>query len=105
MARADHQRLAARAAGVYCAAGERADAAPIADGRGVPLAADDAADGAGAVVAVAAASGAGRSAEDRAERRRRRSHALALQLLNRYGVLLREKVAAENVPGGFQRGV
>jgi ATP-dependent Lhr-like helicase len=28
-------------------------------------------------------------------------HALALQLLNRYGVLLRESVAAENVPGGF----
>jgi ATP-dependent helicase Lhr and Lhr-like helicase len=32
---------------------------------------------------------------------RTRSHALALQLLNRYGVLLRESVAAENVPGGF----
>jgi ATP-dependent Lhr-like helicase len=30
-----------------------------------------------------------------------RSHALALQLLSRYGVLLRESVAAENVPGGF----
>jgi ATP-dependent Lhr-like helicase len=29
------------------------------------------------------------------------SHALALQLLNRYGVLLRESVASENVPGGF----
>jgi len=29
------------------------------------------------------------------------SHSLALQLLNRYGVLLRESVAAENVPGGF----
>ncbi|MGA9668489.1 MAG: DEAD/DEAH box helicase [Terracidiphilus sp.] len=29
------------------------------------------------------------------------SHALALQLLNRYGVVLRESVAAENVPGGF----
>ncbi len=29
------------------------------------------------------------------------SHALALQLLNRYGVLLREAVVAENVPGGF----
>jgi len=29
------------------------------------------------------------------------SHALALQLLNRYGVLMREQVAAENVPGGF----
>ena len=28
-------------------------------------------------------------------------HALALQLLNRYGVLTRESVAAENVPGGF----
>jgi ATP-dependent Lhr-like helicase len=30
-----------------------------------------------------------------------RSHALALQLLHRYGVLLREQVAAENLPGGF----
>jgi ATP-dependent Lhr-like helicase len=30
-----------------------------------------------------------------------RSHALAMQLLNRYGILLREQVAAENVPGGF----
>ena len=29
------------------------------------------------------------------------SHALAMQLLNRYGVLMRESVAAENVPGGF----
>jgi ATP-dependent Lhr-like helicase len=29
------------------------------------------------------------------------SHALALQLLNRYGILTRESVAAENVPGGF----
>jgi ATP-dependent helicase Lhr and Lhr-like helicase len=29
------------------------------------------------------------------------SHALALQLLNRYGVLMRESVAAENVSGGF----
>ena len=29
------------------------------------------------------------------------SHALALQLLARYGVLLREQVQAENVPGGF----
>ena len=29
------------------------------------------------------------------------SHALALQLLSRYGVLTREAVAAENVPGGF----
>ena len=28
-------------------------------------------------------------------------HALAMQLLNRYGVLMRESVAAENVPGGF----
>ncbi len=29
------------------------------------------------------------------------SHALALQLLNRYGILLREHVRAENIPGGF----
>jgi ATP-dependent Lhr-like helicase len=46
-----------------------------------------------------------RSAERAGDGARRatteRSHALALQLLNRYGVLLREQVAAENVPGGF----
>ena len=30
-----------------------------------------------------------------------RSHALALQLLSRYGVLMRENVGAENIPGGF----
>ncbi|KAA6461840.1 DEAD/DEAH box helicase [Acidobacteria bacterium AB60] len=30
-----------------------------------------------------------------------RSHALAQQLLNRYGILTREAVAAENIPGGF----
>ena len=29
------------------------------------------------------------------------NHALALQLLSRYGVLLRETVTAENLPGGF----
>ncbi len=29
------------------------------------------------------------------------SHAVALQLLSRYGVLLREAAAAENIPGGF----
>jgi ATP-dependent Lhr-like helicase len=29
------------------------------------------------------------------------THALALQLLNRYGILLRECAAAENIPGGF----
>ena len=29
------------------------------------------------------------------------SHALAMQLLGRYGILTRESVAAENVPGGF----
>jgi ATP-dependent helicase Lhr and Lhr-like helicase len=29
------------------------------------------------------------------------SHARAMQLLNRYGVLMRESVAAENIPGGF----
>lgn len=29
------------------------------------------------------------------------SHALALQLLHRYGVLMREHAAAENIPGGF----
>jgi ATP-dependent helicase Lhr and Lhr-like helicase len=42
-----------------------------------------------------------RSAEDARRATTERSHALALQLLNRYGVLLREQVAAENVPGGF----
>ena len=67
------------------------------------VAADDAADGAGAVVAVAAAGGARR--QRRSGRATEASHALALQLLNRYGVLMRETVAAENVPGGFQRGV
>jgi ATP-dependent helicase Lhr and Lhr-like helicase len=30
-----------------------------------------------------------------------RSHALAMQLLHRYGVLLRESIVAENVSGGF----
>jgi ATP-dependent Lhr-like helicase len=44
---------------------------------------------------------AGQSAEDLRRTTTERSHALALQLLNRYGVLLRESVAAENVPGGF----
>ena len=29
------------------------------------------------------------------------SHALALQMLNRYGILTRETVAQENIPGGF----
>jgi ATP-dependent Lhr-like helicase len=29
------------------------------------------------------------------------SHALAMQMLNRYGVVLREYAAAENLPGGF----
>jgi ATP-dependent Lhr-like helicase len=46
-----------------------------------------------------------RSADRSADGMRRatteRSHALAMQLLNRYGVLMREQVAAENVPGGF----
>jgi len=42
-----------------------------------------------------------RSAEDVRRATTERSHALALQLLNRYGVLMRESVAAENVPGGF----
>ncbi|MGA2048564.1 MAG: DEAD/DEAH box helicase [Terracidiphilus sp.] len=40
-------------------------------------------------------------ANDGGPTRTQASHALALQLLNRYGVLLREQVAAENVPGGF----
>jgi ATP-dependent Lhr-like helicase len=30
-----------------------------------------------------------------------RSHALALQLLHRYGVLMREHASTENIPGGF----
>ena len=38
---------------------------------------------------------------DGAPTRTEASHALALQLLNRYGVLTREAVAAENIPGGF----
>ena len=44
---------------------------------------------------------AGQSAEDLLPSATEASHALALQLLNRYGVLMRESVAAENVPGGF----
>jgi ATP-dependent Lhr-like helicase len=40
-------------------------------------------------------------AETSGRSRTEASHALALQLLNRYGVLMREAVAAENVPGGF----
>ncbi len=44
---------------------------------------------------------AGQSTEAARRTTTERSHALALQLLNRYGVLLRESVAAENVPGGF----
>jgi len=43
----------------------------------------------------------GQSAEDLRRVATERSHGLALQLLNRYGVLLREHAAAENVPGGF----
>jgi len=41
------------------------------------------------------------NAADTAPSRTEASHALALQLLNRYGVLTRESVAAENIPGGF----
>lgn len=44
---------------------------------------------------------ASREAAEGAPTRTEASHALALQLLNRYGVLTRESVAAENVPGGF----
>jgi len=39
--------------------------------------------------------------DDTAPSRTEASHALALQLLNRYGVLTREAVSAENIPGGF----
>jgi ATP-dependent helicase Lhr and Lhr-like helicase len=42
-----------------------------------------------------------RDSAETAPTRTEASHALALQLLNRYGVLTREAVAAENVPGGF----
>ena len=73
---------------------------PIADGSGVSLAADHAAECARTLVAAAAARGRRRAmSSDRV--RPKASHALALQLLNRYGVLMREPVAAENVPGGF----
>jgi len=44
---------------------------------------------------------ASRESSEPAPTRTEASHALALQLLNRYGVLTRESVAAENVPGGF----
>jgi len=43
----------------------------------------------------------GGTSGNRAPTATERSHTLALQLLHRYGVLLRESVAAENVPGGF----
>ncbi len=39
--------------------------------------------------------------EDAGRAATERSHALALQLLSRYGVLVRESVGAENIPGGF----
>ena len=42
-----------------------------------------------------------RSCEQEGPTRTEASHALALQLLNRYGVLTREAVAGENIPGGF----
>jgi ATP-dependent Lhr-like helicase len=42
-----------------------------------------------------------REGTDAAPSKTEASHALALQLLNRYGVLTREAVAAENIPGGF----
>jgi ATP-dependent helicase Lhr and Lhr-like helicase len=48
--------------------------------------------------ALRAAASLNRNAEPSATER---SHALAMQLLHRYGVLMRESVAAENVPGGF----
>ncbi|MBS1806500.1 MAG: DEAD/DEAH box helicase [Acidobacteria bacterium] len=44
---------------------------------------------------------ASRQSSEGAPTRTEASHALALQLLNRYGVLTRESVAAENIPGGF----
>ena len=81
----------------------------IADGRGLSLAPHHAAHRAGPLVACLPLT----ALLPRRARRSRRSaaavptgsteasHALALQLLNRYGVLLREPVAAENVPGGF----
>jgi ATP-dependent helicase Lhr and Lhr-like helicase len=42
-----------------------------------------------------------RESTESAPTRTEASHALALQLLNRYGVLTRESVGAENIPGGF----
>ena len=45
--------------------------------------------------------GESRGSADRRYSQTERSHALALQLLSRYGVLLREHVAAENLLGGF----
>ena len=50
---------------------------------------------------AAGTEGALAPAENRGPTTTERSHALALQLLHRYGVLLRESVAVENVPGGF----
>ena len=103
VARAHHQRLAACAARLHRPARERAHATPLSNGavfrsrRTTPPTAQ------GRWALLPRSASAEQSAGDGAEARRQteRSHALALQLLNRYGVLLREQVAAENVPGGF----
>ena len=98
MARAHHQRLAARAARVHrrpesaraprrlqtgVVFRSRRTTPPTAQGRWslLPLRAE--------------------KESDATPSQTEASHALALQLLNRYGVLLREHVAAENIPGGF----
>ena len=74
-----------------------------ADGNGLPLAPHHAADCAGPLVAACRCVAAEGERDDAASPhgQTEASHALALQLLNRYGVLMRESVAAENVPGGF----
>ena len=88
--------------------------------RGVPLAANHSAQRAGPLVAAAgpiqpkskmsghdfsradnSAKITGASAPADVPTATERSHALAMQLLNRYGVLMREHAAAESIPGGF----
>ena len=84
----------------YCDAASELDArssgeAGASAGR-LPLAPDDAADGAGAMVAEC---GCVRPRAVLGDERGR--HAIAQQLLTRYGVVFRETAHAEGLPGGF----
>ena len=95
------QRRAACAAGVLRAAGGESGASKPArrvhQQSGIPVAADDSADGAGAMGAECGGVCDGGSAATATEW----SHAMAQQLLTRYGVVFRETAHAEGLPGGF----